>query len=120
MLARRLEIAELLIEGLTYEEIRSKLKVGATTIAKVQTWLDLYGEGYRIIKKRSAKKSTNSESTNVFSKLKKAYPMYYWPELILKEIIKSATARKKNQLLKIIQQQREKTQLSKDLIKLLN
>ena len=119
MLARRLQIAELLVDGLTYDQIRSKLKVGFTTIAKVQTWLDLYGEGYRTIINRSEKKKPTNSSNENFSILKKKYPMYFWPELLLKEIIKAANEREKQKLLKIVEQQREKTQLTKELTLLL-
>lgn len=119
MLARRLQIAELLVDGLTYDQIRSKLKAGATTIAKVQTWLDLYGEGYRTVIKRTEKKKPTNTSDENFSTLKRKYPMYFWPELLLKEIVKAANDREKQKLLKIVEQQREKTQLTKELTKLL-
>ena len=42
MLARRIQIAEMLAEEKGYEEIRKKLKVSFQTIAKVYQWL--YGE----------------------------------------------------------------------------
>src|SRR3989344_4793003 len=83
MLARRLQIAELLLEGLTFDEIRKNIKAGPNTIAKIQTWLELHGEGYRTVAKRNSKKDSNSrESSKSFGKLKRKYPMYFWPELI--------------------------------------
>ena len=42
MIARRIQIAEMLVEGRGYEEIRKKLKVSFQTIARVYSWL--YGE----------------------------------------------------------------------------
>ncbi len=42
MLARRIQVAEMLLEEKSYEEIRKKLKVSFQTIAKVYQWL--YGE----------------------------------------------------------------------------
>ncbi|OGE83692.1 MAG: hypothetical protein A3B10_04530 [Candidatus Doudnabacteria bacterium RIFCSPLOWO2_01_FULL_44_21] len=121
MLARRLQIAELLLDGKTYQQIRADLKVSFGTIARVQTWLDLYGDGYRtIIKRIGPKQSPNNNEDQPLSKLKKKYPMYFWPELLLKEIIKTANKREKERLLKTIEQLRNKTQLSKDLDRFLN
>ena len=53
MLARRLQVARLLMNGYTYEDIEKEMKVINTTIAKVQTWLNLYGDGYRTIVERT-------------------------------------------------------------------
>jgi uncharacterized protein YerC len=39
MFMRRLEVAEMLVSGLTYEQIRRKLKVGTSTIQAVDGWL---------------------------------------------------------------------------------
>lgn len=119
MLARRLQIAELLIDGLTYEQIKSEVKAGFSTIARVQTWLELYGEGYRTVAKRTIKKEQHDDSSKSFEKIKHKYPMYYWPELVLEEIIKSANKREKQRLSKVVGQLREKSQLSRELTKLL-
>lgn len=121
MLARRLKIAQLLNEGLTYDQIRSSLKVSRSTIARVQTWLELYGEGYRTVIKRlpDKKKSSESEFSNSFGKLKRKYPMYFWPQLLLEEVVKTANKRQKDKLLKIIDQLDEKNRLNKELTQLL-
>lgn len=42
MLSRRIQVAALLLDGESYEEIRRKLKVGVSTIASVNRWL--FGE----------------------------------------------------------------------------
>lgn len=39
MTVRRLLIAEMLVDGKTYEQIQKKLKTGASTIARVERWL---------------------------------------------------------------------------------
>ncbi|MEA2006741.1 MAG: YerC/YecD family TrpR-related protein [Patescibacteria group bacterium] len=39
MVARRIQIAKLIIQGETYEKIRKKLGVGCQTIQKVDRWL---------------------------------------------------------------------------------
>lgn len=120
MLARRLQIADFLMQGLTYDEIRKKIKVAYGTIARVQTWLAAYGDGYRTAIQRVAKPAPTSDSTKPFAQLKRKYPMYFWPELLLKEIIKAANKREKDRLLKVIQQMREKTGLAKELTRLLH
>jgi TrpR-related protein YerC/YecD len=119
MLARRLQIAELLIEGLTYEQIKSEVKVSFGTIARVRTWLELYGDGYRTVAKRIVKKEQPDNSAKAFTKIKHKYPMYYWPQLLLEEIIKTANKREKQRLASVVEQLRDKTQLSRELAKLL-
>lgn len=47
MLARRIQIAEMLLEEKGYEEIRKKLKVSFQTIAKVYQWLYAENETYK-------------------------------------------------------------------------
>lgn len=116
MLARRLQIADLLMQGLTYDEIRKRLKVAHATIAKVQTWLQVYGEGYRIAIQRISKPSIADENeSKPFAKLKRKYPLYFWPELLLKEIVRTANKRERERLLKVVGQMKEKTALAKEL-----
>ena len=47
MIAKRLKIAEFLVEQKTYAEIKKEIKVSYGTIARVQEWLKLQGDGYR-------------------------------------------------------------------------
>ncbi|MDP4001405.1 MAG: Trp family transcriptional regulator [bacterium] len=120
MLARRLQIAELLIDGLTYEEIRERLGVGWNTIAKVQTWLGLYGQGYRKVINRISKKKTELDKSNeLFKELRYKYPAYFWPQLLLEEVVKTANKREKHRLLNVVEKLQEKTALSIQLKKLL-
>ena len=53
MLAKRLEIAKLLIDGDTYATICGKLKVSHNTIARVNAWLTLSGSGFRLVIERT-------------------------------------------------------------------
>ena len=119
MLARRLKVARLLEQGLTYERIREVMKVSYSTITRVQTWLNLYGEGYRTILKRTESAPAKSENPLSWGKLKRKYPLYFWPELLLGEIVKSASKREKKRLLKVIDQMKEKTRLNKQLLEIL-
>ncbi|PIR96349.1 MAG: hypothetical protein COT92_01555 [Candidatus Doudnabacteria bacterium CG10_big_fil_rev_8_21_14_0_10_42_18] len=120
MLARRLQIARLLERGCTYEEIQKTMKVSNTTITKVQTWLDLYGEGYRTVLKRTkAPVKAEAASLPTWRNLKRKYPMYFWPELVLKEIVSSANSREKERLVKVLREMKEKTKLTRDLMQIL-
>ena len=122
MLARRLQVAELLIEGKTYREISKELKVGLNTIVKIQTWLNLYGEGYRSVVAKVSKQAKDRQEPDPhrpFAELKRKYPLYFWPQLLLEELVKTANKREKERLRKIISQSKEKTQLSRQLSKLL-
>ena len=120
MLARRLQIAELLMSGNTYMQIREETKASPGTIARVQTWLDLYGSGYRAVVKRMSKdKSDKSDPHAPFAQLKRRYPAYFWPQLLLEELVKTADRREKERLLKVVEQLKDKTALSKQLMKLL-
>lgn len=52
MLAKRLAIAALLIEGLPYHQIAEGLKVSTSTIGRVKLWLRTAGGGYRLVIER--------------------------------------------------------------------
>ncbi len=49
MFARRIEIARLLIHGLSFEDIRKKLRAGLMTIITIDRWLSAKMYGYRSI-----------------------------------------------------------------------
>ena len=116
MLARRLKIAELLQEGLTYQQIRKVIKVSDTTIAKVHTWLKTYGEGYRTVIARIKKYDPKpADLSSPWRKLKQSYPMYYWPELLLEQIVSNASKREKERLRQTVQELKGKTKLAKQL-----
>lgn len=68
MLARRIQIAEMLLEEKSYEGIRKKLKVGFQTIAKVYQWLYGENETYRkqIGSQLERKKRRNKKSNKRF------------------------------------------------------
>ncbi len=120
MLARRLQIARLLLDGLTYEQIRKLTKAGFATITKVQTWLNLYGEGYRTVVERTKNKNRpQAQAITPWRSLKRKYPMYFWPQLLLEEIVKSANSREKQRLTKVLQDLKEKKGLNKELMKIL-
>lgn len=119
MLARRLQIAKLLHQGLTYQEIRETLRVGDGTIIRVQTWMQLFGDGYRTVLERTKHINAENHEKNSWSALKRKYPLYFWPQLLIEEIIKSANQRQKQRLKTVIDQMKEKTKINKELEQLL-
>lgn len=65
MFARRIQIAQMLLDDKSYDEIRRELKVGLSTVANVSTWL--YGENdafRRKIEEYKNRKSKTEEDKN--------------------------------------------------------
>lgn len=65
MISRRIQIAKMLLDGLDYEEIRRKLKVGKTTISHVERWLNNGFGGYQEIINRHNKKEARRRTENM-------------------------------------------------------
>lgn len=117
MLAKRLKIAKLLIADEKYEDIAKDLKTSMGTIARINTWLAQSGEGFRTaIEKSGDFKAVDKPR---FSGIKRKYPMYYWPEILLKEIIYSANRKQRLRLQKIIDSLDEKTTLTQEIDEIL-
>lgn len=49
MISRRIQIAKMLLDGYTHEEIKRELKAGFTTISNVERWLNNGFGGYKKI-----------------------------------------------------------------------
>ena len=120
MIAKRLKIAELLIDGLTYQQINERLRAASNTVARVHEWLKISGEGYfqavKRIKGADAEKNEFSRDYHPgeWSALKKRYPMYFWPDILLESIVKNANKRQKekiNSALKQLDKMKEKSRL---------
>jgi uncharacterized protein YerC len=52
MLGRRLQIAEKLLQGWSYQKIRDKFKVGLATIKSVDNWLEYAVRDYDLIRSK--------------------------------------------------------------------
>lgn len=126
MIGKRLSIADLLLDGLTYSEIQRALKVSNTTIARVHEWIKVSGNGLRLAKEKLKKykekerkilKATSSLSS--WEKMKRQYPMYFWPQLVLEEIIKNANKKQKEKIRNILRQSKQKSKLYMQLDKIL-
>ena len=83
MLARRIKIAQMLLAGLSYEEIREKLKTGFTTISSVQRWIDSGWGGYfkaleNVGKKLMVREAEQAKKDNdPLGNLKRNYPAHF-------------------------------------------
>lgn len=118
MVAKRLAIADLLMGGVSYEDIRNELKASYGTIARISEWLQNAGEGYRIAVKRLAGPRERDElerTRPIGHSWRRRYPSYYWPQLLLEELIANANKRQREQIKNILKQVREKTKLHHDL-----
>ena len=120
MLAKRLKAAELLILGLTYSEIRKILKISNGTIARVHEWLKLSGDGYRLILERMQnEKKTGKSKTDLaggpfsWRSVKRKYPLYFWPQLLLENIIKTAKENDRRKLRALMNKLDKKSALYK-------
>lgn len=121
VLAKRLRIAKLLIAGMTYEEIEKNLHASHGTVAKIAAWLAERGEGFRkIIGKLPEKRVSKSwQEYSDWDKFKRQYSLYFWPELLLEEVVKSANEKQKDRIKSVLERLEEKSELHKRIEKLL-
>ena len=118
MLAKRIEIARLLIKGDTYGQIQRSLRVSHGTVARVSQWLATSGEGYRLIVSRvKPEKNAQQEFIEELGKpvswksIKRRYSGYFWPDLILEEFVRGAKKRQKERMEKILSQFDKKSEV---------
>lgn len=92
MISRRIQIARMLLEGESYEEIKSKLRVGCGNISQVEKWLNNGFGGYReIIKRYKAEEGKRQKKD--YTKLtpysaewiRKKYPLHFLLVNLLKK-----------------------------------
>ncbi|MBI2621251.1 MAG: hypothetical protein HYW63_01220 [Candidatus Levybacteria bacterium] len=126
MLAKRIEIARLLIKGLKYEDIQKLLKVSHGTVARVSQWLATSGQGYRLVVSRVKVEKTEKQSfveeldkPISWKQIKRRYPTYFWPEIILEEFVKNAKKQQKERMRRILEQFDEKSEVFERLKPLL-
>lgn len=124
MLAKRIKIAKLLIEGKNYRDIESSLKVGNATIARVNQWLLESGEGFRIIAKRTKKEKPKPPSSWDYAmedwrRFRRRYPLMFWPQLLIEDIIKMMNKRQKDQIRQRIKKLDQKSIFYKQINRIL-
>lgn len=122
-LSKRLRIAKLLIEGESYRDISHALYVSHGTIAKIALWLAEKGDGFRKIISKLPKKSAGKDKHNMVSfdwnKFKRGQSLYFWPELLLEEVIRAANVRSKKRIKNVLQNLDRKSKLHKQIEKYL-
>jgi len=121
MLAKRLRIAKLLLSGMTYKQIEENLHVGHSTVAKIAAWLAERGDGFRKIIEKLPKKKDEEKwfERSEWDSFKRRYSLYFWPELLLEEIVKNANQRQKERIKSVLERLEEKSELHKKIDKLL-
>ncbi|MDO8505360.1 MAG: YerC/YecD family TrpR-related protein [bacterium] len=107
MIAKRLQIAKLLLKKKTYLEIRKELRVSQHTIARVNIWLQQGGAGFRMVVEQGKDMtipawkpwSGAGSMSGSWEKVKRSFPMYFWPQLLLEDIVRSANNKQREKLL---------------------
>lgn len=123
-LSKRIKIGKLLIEGKGYREIEGLLKVSHVTIAKVASWLAEAGEGFRLVTERTKKEKPKPPGSWDYAmedwrKSRRRYPLMFWPQLLIEDIIKSANQRQKKRIYQALEKLDKKSKLYKQLNKML-
>lgn len=121
MLAKRLEIAKQLIYGETYQGIKNKLKVSFTTISRINSWLTLSGQGFRLVVERTQKRGKKIYEHSLEEQLdpsssynfKRRYSMYFLPEILIEEILKQSDKKQKEKLVTILDSMESKKEIFK-------
>jgi len=124
ILAKRIKIAKYLLERKSYREIEESLKTSHGTVAKIAEWLTEAGEGFRLIAKRTKKREPKPPSSwqlamEESKRFKKKFPLYFWPELLIEEIIDSANKRQKRKIYQALENLDKKSLIYKKISKLL-
>lgn len=120
-LAKRLRIAKLLLSGMKYEEIEEEIHTSHVTIAKVAAWLAERGDGFRRVLAKLPKRREEKTWAQLsdWDRYKRRHPMYFWPELLLEELIKKASKKEKMRLRRTLASLDRKSKLHKDIERLL-
>lgn len=120
MLAKRLKIAKRLAEGKKYDEIRQELKVGFSTIARVNTWLNLSGEGFRMVIQRTPEikeKHIDPQDMYNFYSRRNVLQRTNWPIYVIEELIEESDKKQREKIFSILQSMEGKQKLFKDINK---
>jgi len=106
-ISKRLMIAELLVKGRGYEHIREELKVGYSTIARVNDWLNLSGKGYKIMMTRKMKINEDDEEEihdpYSWKNYKRRHSLYFWPGLLLEELLNKSNKKEREKIMEVLE-----------------
>lgn len=119
ILAKRLRIAKLLSEGKTYDQVEKIVHASHGTVAKVARWLSEKGEGFRKVLSRipKVKERRGWGSMSEGERFMHRYSIYFWPELLIKEIFKGGKEINRKKLYEVLDDLREKRVISKEIEK---
>lgn len=92
MLSKRIQIAKMLLNGNSYEQIKHKVKVTDSTIARINNLLAIDNNGLEPVVKKLKKieEDLEKERMSIVPNLKKKYPTYFLPEIVLDTLIKKS------------------------------
>lgn len=92
MLSKRIQIAKMLLNGNSYEQIKHKVKVTDSTIARINNLLAIDNNGLEPVVKKLKKieEDLEKERMSTVPNLKKRYPTYFLPEIVLETVIKKS------------------------------
>ncbi len=111
MLANRLQIAVLLLDGVSYQEIRHTLNVSDSTISRVSNWLEVRGDSYRLLKARTKIRSVHAANKTKGRSRKSISAQYIWPSILISELVAVLTKDNAYQILDILAEAEQKPQL---------
>lgn len=119
-LSKRLRIAKLLLAGKTYEEIGKELHTSHGTVAKIGTWLQEKGQGFRrvIMKLPISGPKVDGVFANAFREWKSIthrYRGYFMPYLVFDELSKAARSQKNTRLANLLESVKEKRGMHEDI-----
>ena len=97
MFAKRVQIAKMLLEGYDYRAIKGFVRVTDPTVAKINNKLETGAEGLKtaIYYLQKIEKDIEKERTRSTPDLKKKYPSYFLPEIVMEKTGKGLRKRKK-------------------------
>jgi len=125
-LAKRIKIAEMLLRGVNYYQIRHTLQTSEGTIAKVANWLKEGGEGFKLVFERrqtEKEKFSHSERFDIliseWKKVQRKNPMMFWPSLLIDSLVASADKKEKEKILQSIGKLDRKSKIYKEVSRFL-
>jgi len=85
MISKRIQIAKMLVDGHNYNEIKKSVNVTDSTISRISNLLALENNGLEIAISKLRRKDNEIESKKmeIGTDLKKRYPSYFLPEIII-------------------------------------
>lgn len=113
MLAKRLAIADRLVQGALYETIQKELLVSPATIARVSAWLATSGEGFALVRRR--KKSVNMRALPPRKRRASLKNLAHWPALLVQDLLQNADANQRQKIEAAFSRLDKKTDLYEEL-----